>query len=315
MVIDMNKGFSLIDLLISAAISMVILAMFVQQISFATKMHVDNGLMQSTHNEAQAVINIIGIDLRMIGNGLPFEVNDFAIGSELENASNVLGIPDVTFPILVADTDHTTIKYRLNETGNVFMTKADFTITSTEFSIVLNEVDGLLPGDRVYLTNKSLTGYDGLWGRIKNHPSAVDSATTTVILDAQTAGYGFWKSPGSSFNAGSILEPVTDVILANEVIGGVPTITKDNGLNKLVLARNASFELSYFNENGTEIDRVLEGEATVLLEEDIVNRNLRYIQLTVNVTSDKNLSAIGDVGNPYTASITHSFGIRNLRSK
>ena len=114
MVKMMNKGFSLIELLISATISMVILAMFVQQISFSSKAHLDNSVMQRAHNEAQSVINMLGIDFRMIGNGIPFEVSNFDIGDELENHWSFSFTPDVTYPILVGNTGDTRINYLLN---------------------------------------------------------------------------------------------------------------------------------------------------------------------------------------------------------
>ncbi len=313
--VTMKKAFTVTEFLVSSTIAIIVLGFFVQQITFASKVHIDNNLMQSTHNEAQAIINLIGIDLRMIGNGLPFEVDNFNIGDSLLDENNASSVPDITYPIFTASDDQT-IQYRLNETGTVYMTTATFSIGASNFYVTLHDVDGLFPGDPIYITNKSLAKQEGFWGEIKDDNTGVDVANKRVLIDVVNNGYWLSEVSGfAGFGIGSILEPVSDITLTNTVSGGVNTITRQiNDSTPLELARNASFTARYYSytQVGNAITLV---EIPTITDDDLLDQSLNFIEITVNVTSEKNLAALGNVGTPYIASITQLFAIKNLRSK
>src|SRR6188768_2336267 len=67
------------------------------------------------HAQAQNILDMMTPELRMIGNGVPFHQTNFLIGN------TTLSDPTVAEPVLFPPSTAKRIKFRLNETGEIYM--------------------------------------------------------------------------------------------------------------------------------------------------------------------------------------------------
>lgn len=275
-----EAGLSLIEALVALGLSAVLLAGLVQQYSTSTAMSYNQSIRVATILEAQAILQAIGLELRMIGNGVPFDQANFQIGE------NTLTDPTVTEPLDVATASATELTFRINETGDVFLLTADFNPASS-FEIALTDTSSLDVGDPIYLTNSVVSGEDGLFGIV----NSVNHGSKTVTLAA-----GFVVSPDATFPMGSILEEVATVTYRTD--GN--TITRDSGFGPVVMAQNSTLNLEYLDAEGNVLDLPLTNETVV--------NSLRAIRVSVTHTSEKALKGAG----AFSTTVDQVFGIRNL---
>lgn len=107
---------------------------------------------------------------------------------------------------------------------------------------------------------------------------------------------GFSVSPGAVFPVGSVCEEVPLITYAVNEEG----ITRDSGYGPVLLARNSTLELEYLDMNGNPM-------SLPLTNADVINA-LRSIRITIELTSESNLRS----GEPFVATVSQVFGIRNL---
>lgn len=277
-----QKGFTLVEMSMSLAMGSMVLFAVMQHFSGVARTAKDYEIRLETLSHAQAMMQTITTELRMAGNGVPFDQPNFEIGE------TILSNPSVTLPIIISDSTETKISFRLNETGNVAILAADFNPASS-LVISVTDTEGLAEGKTVYITNSTISGDEGLSGVV----ASVDESTKTVTLEA-----GYVTSAGAVFGKGSVLEPVPIVTFNDEWLNF--GITRDSGNGKILLGENASLTLDYLDKNNNEM-------SLPLSEADLVN-SLRAVRVNIEKTSFTPLST----GENYKVSLSQVVSIRNL---
>ena len=275
-----SLGSTIIETIVGLSISGLLLVGFVSEYANTLKFAHDEESKVSAMVRAQAVLESIGAELRILGNGVPYDQSNFQI------AESTLSDPTVTNPIDLSTASNTNIAFKINETGEVHLLTANFDPAS---SLVLSITDttGVEADDQFYLSNSVVGEDDGLFGEVQS----VNHAAKTVTLKA-----GAVYSPGAVFNMGSIFERVPTVTYASTVNG----ITRDAGLGPVLMAKKSSMNIEYLDHTGATI--------ALPLTEDILINNLRRIRVTVNVENDGRLRD----GSVYTATVSQTFALRNL---
>ncbi len=276
-----EKGFTITELLVSMTLSSTILLGALFQYVQTAKESRDSQVRIATFLQAQAVVQNLGFELRVLGNGLPFDQANFQIGE------NTISDPSVTFPFNINTSSSSRVDFRLNETGDVFLLTQDFNPTSQN-TIHLTDISSLDLNDPIFISNSVVGGDDGFYGKISGIDTTLNSVTITDKV----------FSPASIFKTGSLLEEVP--MVSYESDSSFSQITRNSGFGPVVIAENATLELEYLDFSGNPVTLPLTGEK-------IINQ-LRSIQLTVEVSSDQPLSD-GDI---HTARVIQRFGLRNL---
>lgn len=286
-----QSGFTLLELLVSMSIGAGLMVGIVTAYRAVVAISYDHKVRTVTRLQAEAIMQTLGSELRTLGNGVPFDQPNFQLGeSTLSDAT-------VTEPILVATAEADYISFRLNESGEVYLLTASFDPASAS-TISLTSVDGLEVGDTVYLNNSVIAGDDGYYGEV----TAINTGTKVVTVDTSTDVY----SPSAVFDTGTLCENVS--LITYESFGDWSGITRDDGDGPIVMAPNSTMSISYLDENGAAITLPLAATCGTPPCTNTLADNLRSIQVTTNVRSSSNLSD----GTTYTATMTQTFGIRNL---
>ena len=279
-----HKGYTLIELLVAMALASIVLLGVLRQYLVAVQEARDNQIRVATFLQAQGVVQNVGFELRILGNGVPFDQANFQIGEP------TLSDPTVTQPIDVTTASATNIAFRSNETGDVFLLTQNFD-PSVSSTINLTDVSSLDVNDPIYLSNSVVSSDDGLYGVI----TAVNAGAKTVTINGASM---VTTLTGATFNKGSLLEEVPLVTYNYDSV--LKRITRDSGFGPVVIAENASLSLDYLDFNGSSL-------ALPISNVDVIN-SLRSISVTVSVDSNSVLSD----GNTYTSTVTQIFGLRNL---
>lgn len=277
-----QKGFTLVELMVTMLISSIVILGILGAYTHTVSVAYDQKVKLVAKLQADAVLQTIGAELRSLGNGVPFDQANFQIGE------NTLTDITVTYPLLIADSDADTIKFRLNESGRTYILTSDFDPSSTSV-IPLTEVQGLTAGNIIYITNSVMDGDDGFYGTIQS----VDSGALTITIEAT-----YEVSPGATFVSGSLLEAVN--IITYDSPGWASGILRSNGGASITMAQNATMSFKYLTEAGVEV-------ATPLTESALINQ-IRAIEVTVNVRSTSPLKS----GGYYTSTVQQIYGLRNL---
>lgn len=278
---ESESGFTLFELIVTMVLTSIVFIGAMQAYNAMTAASYDLHIRIETNVQAQAIIQTIGNELRVLGNGVPFEQPNFQIGE------NTLSDPVVTEPILVNEATTSSIQFRLNETGEVALLMADFN-PSLGLTVQLTDVAGLDANDPVYITNSVMSGDDGLYATITH----VDTATNSITIDP-----AYVASPGAFFPMGSVLEEVPIVTYAYTPDVG---ITRDSGYGPVLLGNNAKLSFDYLDHNGNSL--------VLPLTNELVVNSLRSIRVTVKMANDSLLKN----GEEYIATVSQVFGLRNL---
>ncbi len=276
-----EQGITLLEVLVSIAIASIMLLFTMQQYLSTTKQSRDNQIRISTFLQAQAVVQNIGFDLRILGNGLPFEQSQFQIGDA------GLSDPTVSLPILIDSIATNKILFRMNESGDVELLTQDFN-PLFDTNIHLTDTSNIVVNDPIYLSNGVIGGEHGLYAVV----SAVNHSSKFVTVGGIVTG------AGATFDKGSMFEVVPIIEYSHDTI--TDEIVRNSGSGPVVVAENASLQFDYQDENGNSL-------TLPLVDTDIID-TLRAIEVTVVVESGKKMSD----GNTYSSEVTQKFGLRNL---
>lgn len=288
-------GFTVIEILVSILImSIIILATFKTFTDMSANSH-DLNIREVAHDNTESLLTSIGSELRMIGNGIPFDQANFRISSILEDNSQLEVLQDSSnnypsYPILIDTATNDYIEFRLNETGNIYFLTANFDPTST-LTISLNTTVGLFSGDSIYLSNSLRQQDDGMMATI----DSVNSATNEVTIDSE-----YYRSIGAIFEKGCSLEPVALISLKNQ--GN--KIIRNSGFGDIVLANNSNFTLNYLDKAGNIL--------TLPLTANDLLSNLGSVELIVTTTSTKIQKILSTPGSVHTLTKSHIFGLRSF---
>ncbi|MCB0352771.1 MAG: prepilin-type N-terminal cleavage/methylation domain-containing protein [Bdellovibrionales bacterium] len=275
-----ERGFTLAEMVVTLGLSSLLFSAVMTMYSTVTSISFDHHIRIETFVQAQAIMQSIGGELRVLGNGVPFDQANFQIGED------TLSDPTVTEPIQLSSLSSTSITYRLNETGNVVLLTADFD-PSSSLVMTVTDASGFAENDPIYISNSVVSGDDGLYGVV----ASVNAGANQVTLEA-----GYVASPDAVFEMGSTMEEVPFVTITT----GADGITRDSGFGAVLLGENATISFDYLDANGASLVLPLETE-------DLIN-SLRSIRVTVTMSSKNNLKN----GTPFTTTVTQAFGLRNL---
>ena len=276
-----EQGITLLEILVSIGVASIMLLFTMQQYLSTTKQSRDNQIRISTFLQAQAVVQNIGFDLRILGNGLPFEQSQFQIGDA--GLSN----PTVSLPILIDSITTNKIFFRMNESGDVELLTQDFN-PAFDTNIHLTETENVAINDQIYLSNGVIGGEHGLYAVVKN----VNHSSKFITVNNIVTGAGATFDKGSMFEVVPVIEYSHNTI-TNEIV-------RNSGTGPVVIAENASLLFDYQDENGNSM-------TLPMTDTDIID-TLRAIQVTVVVDSEKKMSD----GTTYSSEVTQTFGLRNL---
>lgn len=274
-----HAGYTLIELLVALALSSLAIGGLLQQYSTSLRISADEQTRTFAAVRAQAVLESLGAELRVLGNGVPYDQSNFQIGE------STLSNPSVTHPIDLSSKGDVII-FRLNETGDVHLLTGDFDPGAT-LTLALTSTAGLSAGDAVYISNSVVGGDDGLAGTIAS------VSGNSITLAASPV-----RSPAATFNMGSVLERVPAISYSSSAEG----IFRDAGLGPVLMAPRGALTFEYLNADGVVLALPL--TETALIQE------LRRIRVTIAVEADRELSD----GSTHTATLTQTYSLRNLNT-
>lgn len=277
-----QKGFTLPELAVVMGILSLVIGGLIQQYTASVTAARDHGIRLEAHVHAQALLQTLAGEVRILGNGVPFDQNDFQIGE--------IGLtdPSITNPIDVGTSTATRFAFRLNETGEVAVLTADFD-PALGATITLHDTGEIAEGDPVYISNATMSEDDGFYAIV----DSVDSSANQI--DVINMDY----SAGADFETGSTLEVVPIVTYESAADG---TVTRDSGFGPVVMANRATMAVQYLDFNANPL--------TLPLTEAMLVNQLRSVEITVSATSAKNLK---ETNTPYQAVATQRVGLRNLK--
>jgi len=274
-----QAGYTLIELMVALALSSLAIGGLFQQYTMSLRISADEQTRTFAAVRAQAVLESLGAELRVLGNGVPYDQSNFQIGE------STLSDPSVTYPINLASNGDSII-FRLNETGDVHLLTSTFDPGAT-LTLSLTSATGLAVGDAVYLSTSVVGGDDGLAGTI----AAVSGNSVTLAANPV-------RSPAATFNMGSVLERVPAISYSSSAEG----IFRNAGLGAVLMAPRGVLTFEYLNADGGVLELPL--TETALIQE------LRRIRVTIAVEADRELSD----GSTHTATLSQTYSLRNLNT-
>jgi type II secretory pathway pseudopilin PulG len=288
-----ESGFSIIESLFVLLLSSFVIGATVAGYLSLSKFAQDNETRVLTQLKAQSVLDMITPDIRMIGNGVPFQQSNFLIAQE------TLSDPSVTQPILVDSTDSHNISFRINESGETYLLTQNFN-PSIHSSVSITSTAKISEGDQIYITNFTRGMDDGLWASV----SGVSHSSNTLTLSGPPQFH-----PGAEFPAGSMLEVVPIVTYSSDDNFG--QVTRDNGSGPQVIIENGKLTFSFRDGNGNNINFPLLATSQDPFPPSAL-QNIHTVHITVEIESDSLLRAKSE---KYHAQVSQIVGIRNLNYK
>ena len=279
---ESSAGFTLFELLVVIFLVALMFGGLLRQYRTGIIVARDHNVRIATQVQAQAILQTIGSELRILGNGVPFDQANFQIGE------SSLTDPTVTEPIVVSTATSSYIQFRLNETGQVCLVTQDFD-PSVSLTVSLTDVSTLAVNDPIYMSNSVVAGDDGLYGTI----ASIDTSNKTITLNT-----GYDASPDAVFAMGSILEEVPVITYQSLDFGA--GIMRDSTAGAVLLGANSTLSITYLDSDGNSM-------TLPLTQSNLIN-DLRSFNVSVTVTSANNLST----GEPYTVTVSQIIGIRNF---
>ncbi len=286
-----NSGFTTLEFLVASALSLFVFAGLMTQFSTSSKFLTDLRNIGGSESTARSLLSILGNEIRQIGNGVPFEQPEFRISDPLhdETGAEILA-PTVAYPIDIATSTASSITYRINEIGSVKFLAANFDPTSS-LTISLVDVESLVVGDPIYISNGSLGEEDGFSGTI----SSIDTVAKTITLNS-----AYFRSENATFSVGSTLEAVATVTLS-ETSG---QIIRNSGFGDIVFADNANLNIDYLDKAGNSL--------TLPLSLTDLESNLGSLKLTVTISTSNVTRELGTPGSSYSTSVEQIYGLRSF---
>ena len=311
-----ERGLTIVEVLMSLAISMAIFAAVSYQFAYISRTNRDSQIKVVADRQARTLVNLIGFDIRFTGNGIPFDQPDFEIlegHAALSSNAGMTDASDVIEPIKLSTIDDDNITLRINESGTMYMITTGGGITpASDLSMTLASAEGIEEDDMLYITNGSVANNDGFYGVV----DSVDTGSGEVVFGS------YVSSAGAVFPDGSLVAKVKEITYTNTTVAyngeNVPAITrtvsKANGAGAVtnLLARNATFSLRYLDYSGNPITL---GASSPKMTKNQLADELAMIEVTVTVYGRKPLSVDNDengVADVFSTSLTQVFSVRNL---
>ena len=274
--LNQQSGVTLIEMLVGMLIGSLVLSTAFAAFLDTTWRGMDLNTIAKTNERARAIVDLMVYDLRMMGSGMPLGQSGFVIGGT--------GMGTAPYPIFNTVTS-TLLSFRMNEKGVSTVLSANNTPSSSALTFSVLSSSNFSVGKTVYISNMPTGGSAGLMGTIA-------STTATTI----TLASGYTATATTTFNSGSTVEPVTNMIYTSNTSG----ITRNAEFGAVVLAPNSSFTASYLNNSATAM--------TLPLTNTNIANDLAAISVSVSIRSESKLHN----RSYYTALATETVGLRNL---
>ena len=120
MSITSEKGFGLVEMVVSVGLFLLIFAAVSSEFLTNTRRSYDHSGMTKAAEQARAIQDIIAFDLRMMGSGMPLGQANF-----LPTSAGYQSAPYAPYPIYI-DSSDTKIHFRFNERGSSTILSADY---------------------------------------------------------------------------------------------------------------------------------------------------------------------------------------------
>ncbi|NMC64510.1 MAG: type II secretion system protein [SAR324 cluster bacterium] len=275
-----EAGETLVSLLVSISLISIVFAATLSSFMQATRHGFEHQIRIQAIEEANAILDLMAFDLRMLGSGMPLGQGGFAICD--------LALGDVTLPVLT-DATSKNISFRLNERGGTTVVTSDFDPAS-QTNVSVSSAEGFKVGDNLYLNNVSTGSIGGLSGII-----------AAIAGNVLSLSGGAVYTTGTTFRAGSLGAGVTLLTYDSPITRSIYTgITRDHGNGPIMLAPNSSVNLTFIDTDG--MDMVLP------LTSASIATNLAGVRIDVIVDGAHTLRD----GSIFTARATHQVAFRNL---
>lgn len=273
-----QKGMTLLEVLVALLLGSVVMAATVSNFTDAWRRAKDNRLISEAETEARTILDVMTYDLRMVGTGMPLTQSGFAIDdATLGTASH---------PILTSSTA-TKIVFRLNEKGTSTVLTSAYTPSNANRTFSVFSSSGFTIGKDLYISNMPVLGTSGMRGTV-----------SSIVGNSITVSSGYTATLGSSFSAGSTVEPVSLVTYNSPSNGS--GITRNSGSTDVLLSPRSSFSAEYLDSNGNAL--------TLPLTTALIKTSLYSIRLTVSVKTSSRVQG----GGIYTAQGRQTVALRNL---
>jgi prepilin-type N-terminal cleavage/methylation domain-containing protein len=231
-----NQGFTLIEMLISAMISSIVVVGASTIYFIGVTNYHDRRIKAETDETAQMLLDIIANDIKLAGNGLPQTAN-------WNGPTNSLAIP------FIADhTDNATITMRSSKTGKVTMTTA--AVTPGLFAFTINVEDRIFnTGDRIFLNSMAVGLEHSMMGYVEKANNKV--LTISGAEDESTAPS---YPSGVVFPVGSMVYNIPYIAyISTDDWSGIKVweggILDESFGGAVLMAPNTTFELEFLNAN------------------------------------------------------------------
>ena len=273
-----NAGFSLLELIITMAMTGMLLTMVASQFLSASRLTHDERIIIRSQEKARALLDILSFDLRMAGAGMPLSQEDFTTTDPL--------LSDAPLAILTSS-DIDTITLRYNSKGVRTILSADYSPTAFDLDFTVSSVDGFSDGDIIYFSDLPRGGETGMKAEVSS------IAGNTITIDS-----AFTAPASISLSTGSTVDVVSEITF-DSPIGG-DGVTRDSGNGPVLLMSNSDFSITYLDNDG--------GTLSPPLTAAEIENELATLELTVTVTGDISLKD----GSDYIATAQQNISIRNL---
>lgn len=224
---DRQKGFTLIEVMVAAAILSIVLASLYNVFNSQLSTFEAQRDVSTTQRDVRASIELLERDIRMAGLGVPRGTNPVA------------AVQDGTV-LNAADPDSMSINY---SRGPVTYLRTG-TVTQPANNIQVNSVSGLAVGDTVNIISKYNNNLIG--GYVIN---AINTGTNNLSLDADptAAGIDTGDFVVKAFNTVTYSAPV------NALTGRRVLIRNDGVVQSTIIDGVNNFQLSYILRDGSEV--------------------------------------------------------------
>lgn len=271
-----EAGETLVSLIVSIGLASVVFVSILGSFLNSTQQSLDHQTRLRAIEEANAVLDLMAYDLRMLGSGMPLGQGGFKIDDAV--------LQPESLPVLT-DATATHIAFRINETGANTLLTADFNPATASVLTLFSGTD-FKTGTRIYMNNATTGGTDGF--------TATVTSVGGNMIDVANKKY----TTAATFRAGSLVDRVS--LVTYDSPANNSGITRDAGNGPVQLAPKSSFTLTYLDFSGNVL--------AAPLVASVIAANLGGVRLVVSVQGDHPLK--NNV--IYTARAQQTMGFRNL---
>lgn len=228
-----QSGFTLLELLVTMALSSVLFLMVSSQYAMVTRTAFNNRVESTSKELAQILLDQITYDLSMAGAGMPLGQLEFKINN------GIFG--NRVLPVLPSNSGANQIQIRIPSRGRKSLLVTNLSLASSPYYFNVVDASDFRVGDVVYLNNASAGGDQGLYGEIGGISGDQITLSNSSLVPIVST---------TNFYPGSMITPMRTV--SYSVVGG-DLIRSDHIEGDIALAPVAALNFTYFAEDGSQI--------------------------------------------------------------